>query len=78
MKCLRINTGERRFDRMRDKLRDMCGNQHNLLEWADQEVPKWFCHIERMEGERIINRIYRARVERDNQERNEEMRLKKN
>jgi len=66
MKCLRTITGVRWFDRVRNtRVREMCGNRRSLLERADQGVLKWFGHIERMEEERVIKRIYRSTVEGD-------------
>ena len=53
-----------RRDRVRnEEIRRRCGLQRNLSERGDAALLRWFGHIERMEGERLVKKNYRAEVE---------------
>ena len=64
MKCLRSVCGVKRIDRVRnDDVRARCGNEVSLLERADRGVLRWFGHVERMDDERIVKKIYKSEVD---------------
>ena len=46
-----------------EEIRRRCGFQRSLSEREEAAVLRWFGHIERMEGERLVKKIYRADVE---------------
>ena len=53
-----------RRDRVRnEEIRRRCGLQRSLSERGEASVLRWFGHVERMEGERLVKKIYRAEVE---------------
>ena len=55
--------GVTRRDRVRnEEIKRRCGLQKNLSE-RGEAVLRWFGHVERMEGERLVKKIYRAEVE---------------
>ena len=61
MSCLRSMCGVTRRDRVRnEEIRRRCGLQRSLSERGKQQ---WFGHVERMKGERLMKKIYRAEVE---------------
>ena len=41
----------------------LCGLQRSLSERGEAAVLRWFGHVERMEGERLVKKIYQAEVE---------------
>ena len=67
MSCLsplRSMCGVTRRDRVRNKeIRRRCGLQRNFGERGEAAVLRWFRHVERMEGERLVKKIFRAEVE---------------
>ena len=51
-------------DRVRNEvIRRRCGLQRSLSEKEEEAALRWFGHVERMEGERLVKKIYRAEVE---------------
>ena len=55
--------GVTRRDRVRnEEIRRRCGLQRSLSERGEAAVLRWFGHVERMEGERLMKKIYRAEV----------------
>ena len=46
-----------------EEIRRRCGLQRSLSERREAAVLRWFGHVERMEGERLVKKIYRAEVE---------------
>jgi len=64
MKCLRRICGVNRMDRVRnEEIKRRCGVKRGVLERADERLLKWFGHMERMEGDRLVRRVYEADVE---------------
>ena len=41
-----------------DKGVELCGMRNGLDERIDEGVQRWFCHVERMERDRIAKRVY--------------------
>ena len=63
MKCLRSMQGITRFDRVRnDTVRERTDVRMNLSARVDANVLRWFGHVERMDGERLLKRLIEARV----------------
>ena len=59
MSCLRSICGVRRMDRIANvEIRRRCGKTVGVGERMDQGVLRWFGHVERMEGERLVRRVY--------------------
>ena len=52
-----------------EEIRRMCGLKRSLSERGEAAVLRWFGHVERMEGERLVKKIYRAEVEEKKVER---------
>ena len=49
----------RRRDRIRNaRIRELCGVRKGLDERIDEGVLRWFGHVERMERDRIAERVY--------------------
>ena len=46
-----------------EEIRRRCGLQRNLSERGEAAVLRWFKHTKRIEGERLVKKIYRAEVE---------------
>ena len=64
MKCLRAISGVRWFDRRtNESVRESFGERRRLLERTKQSGLSWFGHVVRMDEERLVKRIYEARVE---------------
>ena len=65
MSCLRSMCGVITRDRVKNKkIRRKCGFKEACrVKEGLAAVLKWFGHIERKEGERLVNKIYRADVE---------------
>ena len=64
MKCLRSICGVRLVDRVRnERVRERCGIKVRLLERANRGVLRWFGHVERMSGERLVKKVYKSKVE---------------
>ena len=62
--CLRNMCGIRRVDGVRNAIvRERCGCKLNVLERIERNVLKGFGHVERMEEERLVKRVYQANVE---------------
>ena len=61
MRCLRNMCGVTRRDRIRnEEIRRRTGVMRDLAGRADQSTLRWFGHIERMEEDRLVKRIYRS------------------
>ena len=59
MDNLRGLLGIRRMDRVPNaQIRDLCGVRKGLDERIDEGLLRWFGHVERMERDRISNRVY--------------------
>ena len=62
--CLRNICGVRRVDRVRNvEVRRRCGKEANVGVKIGQSVLRWFGHVERMDEERLVKRVYEACVE---------------
>jgi len=63
MKCLRSMLGVTRRDRVRNEMvRERTGVVRELSRRVDERVLGWFGHVERMNEERLVKRIYGAEV----------------
>ena len=63
MRCLRSMCGVTRRNRVRnEEVRRRTGVMRELSGRADQSVLRWFGHIERMDEDRLVKRVYRAEV----------------
>ena len=59
MKCLRNICGLRRIDRIScEEIRGKCRKKTSVIEGMDQSILRWFCHIERMEDDRLARKMY--------------------
>ena len=64
MKCLRSMTGVSRLDRVRNELvRARTGVRRELTARVDMNVLRWFCHVERMDNERLLKKVMNAKVD---------------
>ena len=53
-----------RLDRFRnEEMRERTSVRKELAARVDMNVLKWFGHVERMENERLLNRVTNARVD---------------
>ena len=58
MRCLRSMCGVTRMDRVRnEEVRRRTGVVRELADRAEQGVLRWFGHMERMDGERLVKKI---------------------
>ena len=58
-----MNCGVTRRNRERnEEIRRRCGLQRSLSERGEAAVLRSFGHVERMEGERLVKKIYRVEV----------------
>ena len=63
MNCLRSICGVRRIDRVRnEEVRRVCGKERSVGMKIDQSVLRWFGHVERMNEERMVRRVYESSV----------------
>lgn len=64
LKCLRAICGVTRYDRWRnDRVREVCGLRNRSMgERVQQGVLRWYGHLERMDNDRLVNRIYRSKI----------------
>ena len=63
MKCLRSMTGVSRLDRVRNEVvRTRTGVRRELAARVDMNVLRWFGHVERMDGERLLKKVMNAKV----------------
>jgi Reverse transcriptase (RNA-dependent DNA polymerase). len=63
MKCLRSMCGVTRLDRIRnEEIRRRTREEKELSARVDQRVLSWFGHMERMDKDRVVNRIMRSHV----------------
>ena len=61
MRCLRSMCGVTRRDRIRnEEIRRRTGVGRELAGRADQSRLRWFGHIERMEDDRLVKKIYKS------------------
>ncbi|KAK7882210.1 hypothetical protein WMY93_028384 [Mugilogobius chulae] len=61
MKCLRSMCGVTRMDRVRnEEVRRRTGVVRELADRAERKALGWFGHVERMEGERLVKKVYEA------------------
>ena len=62
MSCLRSMCGETRRDRVRNEKISLrvifCKLQRSLSERGEAAVLRWIGHTERLEGERLVKKIY--------------------
>ena len=59
MDNLRGLLGTRRIDRIPNAwIRELCGVRKSLCERIDEDVLRWFGHVEKMERDRIAKRFY--------------------
>ena len=64
MSCLRSMCRVTKRDRVRnEEIRWRCGLQRSLSESGRAAILWWFGHVERMEEERLVKKIYQADVE---------------
>ena len=64
MNCLRSMCGVRRIDRISNaEIRRRCNKEMGVGNKIDQSVLRWFGHMERMENERLVKRVYVSKVE---------------
>ena len=64
MKCLRSMTGVSRLDRVRNEIvRARTGVRRELAARVDMNVLRWFCHVERMDSERLLNKVVNVKVD---------------
>ena len=64
MSCLGSMCRVTRRDRVKnEEIRRRCWLQRSLSGRGEAAVLRWFGHVERMEGERLVKKIYRAEVE---------------
>jgi hypothetical protein len=62
--CMRAMCGVSIMDRVRNEdVRRRCGSRVSIGERMYRNVLKWYGHVERMEKERIVKRVYSAKVE---------------
>ena len=53
----------RRLDRVRnEEIRRRCGKEVSVCKKVDQSVLRWFGHVERMEEDRLVKRVYQSDV----------------
>ena len=63
MRCLRSMCGVTRLDRIRnDEVRRRTGVVKELTGRADENVLRWFGHMERMSEDRLTKRVWKAEV----------------
>ena len=56
---LRGSVGIRRMDRVPNaQIKEFCVVTKGVDERIDEGVLRWFCHVERMENDRIAKRVY--------------------
>ena len=64
MKCLRIMTDVSRLDRVRNEVvRARTGVRRELAARVDENVLRWFDHVERMDDERLLKKVMNAKVD---------------
>ena len=64
MKCLRAIKGVRWFDRRtNESVRESFGERRGLVERVEQSLLRWYGHVVRMGGERLVKMIFEAEVE---------------
>jgi (2Fe-2S) ferredoxin len=64
MKCMRAMCGITIMNRVRNEdVRSRCGSEVSIGERMDRNVLRWYGHVDRMEEERIVKRVYSAKVE---------------
>ena len=64
MKCLRSMTGVSLRDRIRnEEVRRRVGIEKDLAARVDMNVLRWYGHVERMDGERMVKRVVNSSAE---------------
>ena len=59
MDNLRVLLGIRRMDRILNLwIRELCKVTKEIDKWIDEGILWWFCHVERMENNKIAKRVY--------------------
>ena len=59
MNCMRNICGVRRIERVRnEEIRRRCGKNVGVCEKVEQNVLRWFGHVERMGDERLVKRMH--------------------
>ena len=63
MNCMRNICGIRRIERVRnEEIRRRCGKNVDVCEKVEQNVLRWFGHVERMGDERLVKRMYNSDI----------------
>jgi hypothetical protein len=63
MDNLRGVLGVRKTDRMRNEyIRELCGVEKGVIDRINMSILRWFWHLERMDENRLVKRIYRGEV----------------
>ena len=56
----------RRIDKMwNEHIRELCGVKNGVNEKIAESVLRWFGHLERMDGNRLVKRMYNGECEGD-------------
>ena len=64
MKCLRSMTRVSRLDRVRNEaVRERTGVRGELAARVDMNVLRWFGHVERVDNERMMEKLMNAKVD---------------
>jgi hypothetical protein len=64
MKCMSATCGVSIMDIIRkEEVRRRCGSELSIGEGMDRNVFRWYGHLERMEEERVVKRLYMSNVE---------------
>src|SRR5678815_5828185 len=59
MDNLRGVLGVRRIDKMRnERIRELCGVKKGVNKRINESMLRWFGHVERMNGSRLVKRMY--------------------
>ena len=62
MKCLRSMTGVSHLDRVRNEVvRARTGVRREMAARVDMNVLRWFGHVERMDNEQLLKKVYNER-----------------
>ena len=61
MDNLRGVLGVRRIDKMRNEvIRELCGVEKGVKERISESILRWFGHMERMDENRLVKRMYKG------------------
>ncbi|WP_435336460.1 hypothetical protein, partial [Klebsiella pneumoniae] len=63
MDMLRSVCGVRRIDRVRnEEIRGRCGVDKSLNQQVEESILRWYGHVERMDDERTVKKIYKSDI----------------